>query len=77
MKTVSSITLTLAVSTFLFFATPRALVAQTDCLGCHGDTSMQDASGHNVGVDAHKFGESIHGVLKCGDCHTTIKDRCV
>ena len=74
MKTVSSITLTLAVSTFLFFATPRALVAQTDCLGCHGDTSMQDASGHNVGVDAHKFGESIHGVLKCGDCHTTIKD---
>jgi predicted CXXCH cytochrome family protein len=35
---------------------------------------MQDASGHNVGVDAHKFGESIHGVLKCGDCHTTIKD---
>jgi predicted CXXCH cytochrome family protein len=25
-------------------------------------------------VDAHTFGASIHGSLKCGDCHTAIKD---
>jgi hypothetical protein len=27
-----------------------------------------------VSVDAQKFGSSIHGVLKCGDCHADIKD---
>ena len=74
MKIVSSITLTLAASALLLLGTPRAAQAQTDCLSCHADTTMQDGSGHNVGVDAHKFGASIHGVLKCGDCHITIKD---
>ena len=74
MKTVSSITLTLAAAALLLFAAPRAAHAQTDCLGCHGDSSMQDASGHSISVDGDKFHSSIHGVLKCNDCHITIKE---
>jgi len=74
MKTVSSITLTLAAAALLLFAAPRAAHAQADCLGCHGDSSMQDASGHSISVDGDKFHQSIHGVLKCNDCHITIKE---
>ena len=74
MKTVSSITLTLAASALLLFAAPRAVEAQTDCLSCHADAGMQDASGHSVAVDAPKFHSSIHGSLQCGDCHTDIKE---
>jgi predicted CXXCH cytochrome family protein len=35
---------------------------------------MQDAAGHNVGVDGPKFHSSIHGSLDCNNCHTSIKD---
>jgi len=48
--------------------------AETDCLSCHGDKSLQDASGHSLCIDAGKFGASLHGSLKCADCHVTIKD---
>jgi len=50
------------------------LYAEADCLTCHADQSMQDAAGHSISVDGAKFGKSIHGSLKCGDCHTDIKD---
>jgi predicted CXXCH cytochrome family protein len=60
--------------TALLWAAPGRLHAQTDCLSCHGDASMQDASGHSVAVDGKTFGESIHGSLKCNDCHTNIKE---
>ena len=72
MKIVSSITLTLAA--VLFLGAPRAGLAQTDCLSCHADASMQDGSGKSLAVDGHIFAESIHGSLKCGDCHAAIKD---
>jgi predicted CXXCH cytochrome family protein len=72
MKTASSIAL--ALGALLVFAAPRVAQAETDCLSCHGDKSLQDAAGHYVGVDAAVFGGSLHGSLKCGDCHTTIKD---
>src|ERR1035438_3232243 len=72
MKTASSIAF--ALGALLVFASPRVAKAQTDCLACHGDKSLQDASGHSVGVDAGTFGASLHGSMKCGDCHTTIKD---
>jgi predicted CXXCH cytochrome family protein len=35
---------------------------------------MQDSAGHNAGVDAPKFAASIHGSMKCGDCHADIKE---
>ncbi|MGA3162564.1 MAG: cytochrome c3 family protein [Terracidiphilus sp.] len=72
MKTASSIAL--ALGALLVVAAPRVAQAETDCLSCHGDKSLQDASGKSVGVDAGTFGISLHGSLKCGDCHTTIKD---
>jgi predicted CXXCH cytochrome family protein len=53
---------------------PGALRAQTDCLSCHGDKTLQDASGKSVGVDGDKFHASIHGSLGCSDCHTSIKE---
>ena len=53
----------------LFMAGPLPKAqAQTDCLACHGDQAMTDASGHKIGVDGDKFGKSIHGGLKCNDC---------
>lgn len=49
------------------------LGAQSECLACHGDKTMQDAAGHSLAVDGEKFGASIHGSLKCNDCHADIK----
>jgi predicted CXXCH cytochrome family protein len=74
MKTVSTWTLVVAACGVLLATAPGFLDAQTDCLSCHADASLQDASGHTVGVDAPKFHSSIHGSLQCGDCHTTIKE---
>ncbi|MGD0732258.1 MAG: cytochrome c3 family protein [Terracidiphilus sp.] len=74
MKTVSIRTLLSAACALLFLAAPVAVKAQTDCLTCHADASAQDASGKSVAVDAPKFHSSIHGSLKCGDCHAAIKE---
>ncbi len=73
MKTASSIVL--ALGALLVFAAPRVAQAETDCIACHGNTSQQDASGKTIaGVDTGVFHASLHGSLKCIDCHTTIKD---
>ena len=34
---------------------------------------MQDAAGHSISVDGKTFSASIHGSLKCNDCHKDIK----
>jgi predicted CXXCH cytochrome family protein len=72
--TLGSRTLAAAFAVLLLSAFPVVLCAQTDCLTCHADKTLQDASGHSVGVDADKFHSSIHGVLSCTDCHTSIKE---
>jgi predicted CXXCH cytochrome family protein len=74
MKTALSIRLALVVSAILVAAQIGVARAETDCLACHADKDLQNAAGHSVCVDAQKFGVSVHGVLKCGDCHTTIKE---
>ena len=56
----------------LLVASPFALTAQTDCLSCHSDVTLQDAAGHNAGVDADTFHSSVHGTLECSACHTSI-----
>lgn len=57
----------------VFFVVPR-LNAETDCLACHGDQTMKGNDGHSIAVDGQKFSASIHGGLKCNDCHADIKD---
>ncbi len=56
----------------LLLLTAVPLRAQTDCLSCHSDVTLQDASGHNAGVDANIFHSSVHGSLACSACHTSI-----
>jgi len=51
-----------------------SLRAQTDCLACHTDKTMQNAAGHSIAVDGKTFGDSIHGSLGCSACHADIKE---
>jgi hypothetical protein len=53
---------------------PLRVSAQSECLTCHGDKTMQDSSGHSIAVDGDKFGASIHGSLQCNNCHADIKE---
>jgi predicted CXXCH cytochrome family protein len=53
---------------------PAASRAQSECLACHGDVTMKSDSGQSLGVDGDKFTASVHGVLKCNDCHADIKE---
>ncbi|MGA7522926.1 MAG: cytochrome c3 family protein [Acidobacteriaceae bacterium] len=73
MKTFASVGLAIFASTLLLICPARTLHAQADCLACHGDPAMQDASGKSIGISADKFHASIHGSLKCQDCHTHVK----
>ena len=64
-----------AMVALLLLALPRVMLAKdADCLSCHADKTMQDASGKNVGMDAPLFHSSIHGGLACTDCHSNIHD---
>jgi len=62
---------------FALIAIPFAqgpALAQTDCLACHADKTMQDSAGHSIAVDGQKFSQSIHGSLPCNACHADIKE---
>ncbi len=63
---------TLLIAGLLLAGTARVAHADTDCLSCHGDAGMQDASGRSIAVNSGRFHSSIHGSLKCTDCHTSI-----
>jgi formate dehydrogenase gamma subunit len=67
-----------AIAMFLFLATVQSSAAREpqalDCLSCHGDKDVKDKAGHSVYVDQAKRKESVHGILGCTDCHTTIKE---
>jgi formate dehydrogenase gamma subunit len=45
-----------------------------NCLTCHGQPGMSSASGKSVSIDPAKHAASVHSILACNDCHTTIKD---
>ncbi len=53
---------------------PVRLAAQSECLACHADKTMQDSAGHSISVDGDKFSKSIHGSLQCNNCHADIKE---
>ena len=45
-----------------------------NCLACHGQPGMKSPTGQSISIDAAKHAASAHGILACGDCHTTIRD---
>ena len=63
-----------AVALLLVGFAPGRGLAEADCLACHADKGLQDAAGHNISVDGETFAQSIHGSLKCTECHADIKD---
>ncbi len=73
MKKVFTIPLTLIACAMLAAASPLRAQTASECLACHSTADMQDASGHSISVDEHKFGSSVHGVLQCVNCHADIK----
>ncbi len=52
---------------------PARIMAQGECLACHGDAGMTDTNGHSISVDGKVFSQSVHGSFKCNDCHEDIK----
>ena len=64
----------IVIAAVLIFGCAGSLPAQTDCLSCHGDKTLQDANGHSVSVDGDVFHSSKHGSLGCSDCHKDIKE---
>jgi predicted CXXCH cytochrome family protein len=66
--------LTLGLIALAFCLAPVRASAQSDCLACHADKTMQDSSGHSISVDGDKFSASIHGSLQCNNCHADIKE---
>jgi formate dehydrogenase gamma subunit len=53
---------------------PQPLKQDESCLACHGQAGMTSGSGKSISIDPAKHADSVHGVLGCVDCHTTIKE---
>jgi len=56
---------------------PTTLVAHTadePCLACHGQPGFTSSEGRNVSINPQKHAASVHGILGCADCHSTVKD---
>jgi cytochrome b subunit of formate dehydrogenase len=69
------IVLLLAILTATLWARTQP-IANADCLACHSDTSLTSTvNGKTVSlyVNEQAFHDSVHGVLNCTDCHTTIE----
>ena len=73
MKSAWGISLALVLGALVYGAPHSLAQGSAECLTCHADAGMQDASGHSVAVDGTKFHSSVHGSLECANCHTTIK----
>jgi formate dehydrogenase gamma subunit len=44
------------------------------CLACHGQPDMKSEKGWSISIRAEQHAASVHGILGCTDCHTSIKD---
>jgi cytochrome b subunit of formate dehydrogenase len=48
------------------------------CLGCHGTEGFEmpgpDGKMRDLYINKDKFGNSVHGIRKCTDCHTDITE---
>jgi formate dehydrogenase gamma subunit len=54
--------------------TAQPLKQDESCLACHGQAGITSAAGKSISIDPAKHAASVHGILGCTDCHTTIKD---
>ena len=52
----------------------QPLKQDEDCLACHGQAGMKSDSGKSISIDPIRHAASVHGVLSCRDCHTSIKE---
>ena len=48
--------------------------ADEACLACHGQPGMKSNAGKSISISPEKHGASVHGILACQDCHTSIRD---
>lgn len=53
---------------------PQPLKQDEECLACHGQPGFKSEKGANLSVDPAKHAASVHGILGCRDCHTSIKE---
>ncbi|HEV2198005.1 MAG TPA: cytochrome c3 family protein, partial [Candidatus Acidoferrum sp.] len=44
------------------------------CLACHGQPDMKSEKGRSISIRPENHAASVHGILGCTDCHTSIKD---
>jgi 5-methylcytosine-specific restriction endonuclease McrA len=60
----------------LFLISPAAAEDKEDCLMCHKYRYLgrisEDGQRYNYNVDEHIYSKSIHRIVPCRDCHTTI-----
>ena len=63
----------------LLFGGPAFAHAEEECLDCHEDDdstiTFGDGAEREVSVDPDAFAASVHGKLRCGDCHRTIDEH--
>ena len=53
---------------------PVQLLKQDEsCLACHGQPDMKSGKGRSISIRPEKHAASVHGILGCTDCHTSIK----
>jgi formate dehydrogenase gamma subunit len=52
----------------------QPLKKDENCLACHSQAGLTSGSGRSISIDAARHAVSVHGILGCTDCHTTIKD---
>jgi formate dehydrogenase gamma subunit len=53
---------------------PQPLKQDESCLACHGQAGMISDNGKSISIDPAKHAASVHGILSCRECHTSIKD---
>ena len=44
------------------------------CLACHGQAGMKSEKGKDISIRGEKHAASVHGILGCTGCHTSIKE---
>jgi len=57
------------VAALAYAPVPARAADNSDCFGCHDDTSLTSAKGRKVGVSEKVFAASAHKDAKCTGCH--------